>query len=154
MLNSALFKCPMPVAPMGRIFVDQLSVAVDIFEQKIWDITVLIGKENNKSNLNKSGVLTNCPPGKRIGIDGGFTGDADKLFGYNQFDLYIMKWVKKRVKSRVESYNKRMNDYECMKGIFRHGDEWFNDCAVAVVILTQYQIEDTNPESVEPLFVL
>jgi hypothetical protein len=25
MLNHALFKCPMPVAPMGRIFVDQLA---------------------------------------------------------------------------------------------------------------------------------
>jgi hypothetical protein len=109
-----------------------VQVAVDIFEQKIRDITVSIGKENDKSNLNKSRVLTKCPPGKRIIVDGGFTGDADKLSGYNQFDLDITKWVKKRVKSRVESYNKRMNDYECMKGIFWHGDEWFNDCAVAV----------------------
>jgi hypothetical protein len=41
-----------------------------------------------------------------------------------------------------------------MKGVFQHGDKWFNDCAVAVVILTQYQIEDTNPESAEPLFDL
>jgi hypothetical protein len=55
--------------------------------------TVSIGKENDKSNLNKSRVLTKCPPGKRIIVDGGFTGYADKLSGYNQFDLDIMKWV-------------------------------------------------------------
>jgi hypothetical protein len=43
-----------------------VQVAMDCFEQKIWDVTVSFGAENDKGNLHKSGLLTKCPLGCRI----------------------------------------------------------------------------------------
>jgi len=108
--------------------------------------------QNDPGNLNASGVLDLIPAGKRLIVDGGYA-NSDKCSGYNQFDAPQVKWLKKRQKSKQETYNSRMSNYKCMKGSFRHtGKEKFGMCLHAVVVLLQYAITDTDPESAEPLF--
>lgn len=103
-------------------------------------------------DVNDSQMYHKIPAGKRCVVDGGYVGKLDKFSGYNQFDSEEVKHFKKRVKARHETINKRMNDYRVMDDQWRHNRDKFPACVRAVAILIQYGLEDTDPESANPLF--
>ena len=108
--------------------------------------------KHHKENFIKSGILNKMPEGTRAVVDGGYPGDNDKLSGYNQFDTDAVKLFKARTKSRQETWNMRMKIYKIMKDTFDYDKEKFPDCCNAVCVLVQYSIEDTRPDSGNPLF--
>jgi hypothetical protein len=115
-------------------------------------VTVSKGSVNDKGNVNKSGLLDKIPAGKRLIVDGGYTGDMDKCTGYNQFDSDDLKKFKARVKSRHETFNHRLKIFNILSERFFHGVDKFPVSIEAVAVLVQYTIEDTtNPESGAPL---
>ena len=103
-------------------------------------------------NVNESDLINKIPDGKRVVVDGGYTGNLDKFSGYNQFDSEAVQAFKKRVKSRHETINKRMNDYKALEQTWRHDTDKFPMAVRAVGVLIQYGLEDENPESGNPLF--
>jgi hypothetical protein len=129
-----------------------VQVVMAIWEQQCYDITISKGGTNDKGNIIKSGLLDKVPAGHRIIADGGYPGDIEKLSTYNQFDSDAMKIFKKDVKSRHETFNYRLKIYEAIGDKFHHGKDKFPMCMDAVAVLVQYLIEDTNPESGNPLF--
>lgn len=130
-----------------------VQIALAIFSQQLYDMTISKGGTNDKGNLHKSGILDKIPAGKRAIVDGGYyQGDVDKLSGYNQFDSDVLKKFKSRVKSRHENFNMRLKIFNVLGDKFVHDKEKFPSCMEAVAVLVQYTIEDTNPESAAPLF--
>lgn len=129
-----------------------VQIVLSIFSQQCVDVTISKAGVNDKANLIKSGLLDMMPEGTRAVVDGGYPGDTDKLSGYNQFDSDEMKKFKADVKSRQETWNARMKIFHMMKHCFEHPKEKFPDCCTAVCVLIQYTIEDTDPESANPMF--
>lgn len=138
-----------------------IQVALSIWEPKIVDVFVSKGGVNDMGNLHASQLLQKLPVGKRAIVDAGY-GDADsdsrkggfksKLSGYNQFDDKELKRFKERVKARHERINKFMKVYDCLSDKFRHNTDKFETYVFAVSVCVQYQITDTNPESVDILY--
>ena len=97
------------------------------------------------------------PDGCRVIADSGFTGKSDKekrIFSVrNNLDSDEVADFKKRAKSRQETFNKRMKDYDVLKKSFRHGIKRHCLCFDAVAVLVQYAIEDTSSVG-EPLDTL
>ena len=128
-----------------------IQVVLHCFEDKILDIYVERGGQNDMGNVNDSDLYNKIPEGKRCVVDGGYPNN-EKFSGYNQFDTQEVKDLKKRIKARHETINKRMNDYKALENKWHHDRAKFPQCARAVGVLIQYGIEDTNPESGNPLF--
>ena len=129
-----------------------VQIVLAIFENKCVDITISPAGTNDKGNVIKSGILDMMPEGTRAVVDGGYPGDLDKFSGYNQFDSDDMKEFKARVKSRHETFNARLKIFNILATAFEYKKEKFPACCTAVCVLVQYSIEDTNPESANPLF--
>jgi hypothetical protein len=129
-----------------------VQVVLSVWDQQCYDITISKGGTNDKGNINKSGLLDKVPAGKRIIVDGGYPGDADKLSGYNQFDFDALKQFKGDAKSRHETFNARLKIFDVLGEKFFHDKEKFHNCMTAVAVLVQYMIEDINPESANPLY--
>lgn len=129
-----------------------VQVVLHCFENKIMDILVSRGGQNDMGNVNESDLLNKIPDGKRVVVDGGYTSNLDKFSGYNQFDSETLKEFKKRAKARHETINKRMNDYNALAQTWHHNIAKFPMAVRAVGVLIQYGLEDENPESGNPLF--
>lgn len=129
-----------------------VQVVLHCFLDKIMDVFIARGGQNDMGNVNDSQMYHKIPAGKRCVVDGGYVGKLDKFSGYNQFDSEEVKHFKKRVKARHETINKRMNDYRVMDDQWRHNRDKFPACVRAVAILIQCGLEDTDPESANPLF--
>lgn len=128
------------------------EIGIHLFEQrcvhaKVWDYASKQDKTIFKIELQQK-----IPAGKRVICDNGYEGVPSMESAYNQFDTEAVKAFKKRAKARHESFNGRLKNFACMDTRFRHGIAKHQLCFDAVVVLTQYSIEDVNPESGEPLF--
>ena len=97
------------------------------------------------------------PDGGRVIADSGFTGSTEKekmIFAVgNNLDSEEVKHFKGKAKARQEQFNKRMNDYVCLKTKFQHGVAKHRKCFLAILILCQYAIKDTSKVG-EPLNTL
>ena len=129
-----------------------VQVVLHIHKQQCCHIQISKGKENDMANLNLSGIFDHLPDGCKAIVDGGYAESHRKLSGYNQFDTELVKHYKARVKSRQETFNARLKIFQILKHKFEYGKEKFPVCFTAVAVLVQYMIEDTNPESANPLF--
>ena len=99
-----------------------------------------------------------CPDGSRVIADSGFTGKTERekrLFAVaNSFDTPAVKELKQRARAREETINKRLKDYKCFVLPFKDGIDKHCLCFHAGLTLIQYAIEDTCPESGEPLITI
>ena len=98
------------------------------------------------------------PEGARVVADSGYTGktvEEKKLFAVkNPFDTDDVKAFKSRARSRQETINKRLKDYACMNHCWTDGVERHRIAFAACLVLVQYAIEDTSPETGEPLITI
>ena len=85
---------------------------------------------------------------KRVEADDGYVGEAPacikcpKSFTNDQTKLAMQS----RVRSRHETVNKRMKQFNCLKNQFRHHDiEKHSSCFRAVAVLTQLSMEMGEP---------
>lgn len=129
-----------------------VQVVLHLWKQQCCHIQVSKGKVNDMQNLHLSGIFNHLPDGCKGVVDGGYAESHPKLSGYNQFDTDLVKHFKARAKSRQESFNARLKIFEILKNKFEYGSEKFPVCFTACAVLVQYMIEDTNPESGNPLF--
>lgn len=140
------------------------EIALHLFEDrcvhcKSWDVA-----SKHDKTIFKEELCQKIPAGKRVIVDKGYDGLPETYSCYNQFDTVRTREFKKRAKARQESFNWRLNIYDCVSDRFRHKvvaqesqrrqEEKQELCFDAVLVLVQYEIEDTNPESAEPLFTI
>jgi len=78
------------------------------------------------------GFIGECP--KHCKCPGSFVADETKL------------WMQNRVRSRHETVNKRMKQFQCLRANpFRHSIDKHSKCVRAVAVLTQLAIEEGEP---------
>lgn len=162
-VDGAMFRMNEPVDPNFRKNSEWFShkhkcagwnvqVVLHLWKQQCCHIQISKGKVNDVQNLHLSGIFNHLPDGCKGVVDGGYAESHPKLSGYNQFDTDLVKHFKARAKSQQESFNARLKIFEILKNKFEHGSEKFPVCFTACAVLVQYMIEDTNPESGNPLF--
>lgn len=98
-------------------------------------------------------LMGKIPAGKRVIADRGYicAEHRDVLSTPNHLDSDQVKEFKRRARARHETINARMKAFKCLDVRFRHRLHKHQWCFDAVLVLTQYAIEDTGPHG-EPLF--
>jgi DDE superfamily endonuclease len=122
------------------------EVALSIFEsQVVWvsgphpasipDITVF-RQENGLGSL--------IQPGKFAIADQGYLGD-ERIRTRNRRDTADVRLFKERAKSRQETFNARLKNFDCLGTRFKHQLNFHRFVFTAVCVLCQYQLENGSP---------
>jgi len=78
--------------------------------------------------------------------DSGYVGESGKTCSLQTTqDTEEVRRLKSRAKARQESLNSRIKTFNIMKHDFRHGTEKHKIAFEAVIVMLQYQLEDSNP---------
>ena len=96
----------------------------------------------------KEGLMGKVPAGRKLIADKGYRGVYDKISVANSLDNDEVSDFKNRARARQESFNYRLERYECMRTKFRHGIEKHTIAFDAVMVLCCYEMKD------EPLFAI
>ncbi len=82
--------------------------------------------------------------GERAEADLGYRGEPEtiELPLSGHIDTHVGK---ARARMRHETCNKRFKQWACINSRFRHSFEYHHDCMTAVVVLTQFAIENGEP---------
>ena len=100
----------------------------------------------NDLTLARMGLHAVLPAGEKVVADKGYWGQYDR-FICPSF-LFSSSATNKQLKlmmARHENINKRIKDFKCMRGIWRHGEDEHVKSFYAVVTLVQLKIENGNP---------
>jgi hypothetical protein len=128
----------------------------------LWENRIINAKTGEKASVHdltifRQDTKAKVPPGKRIICDNGyysFKYGEDKILACpSVLDSEDVKEFKKYARARHEQFNSRNKKFACLTTRFRHGTEKHQLCFDAVMVLTQYAIEDTGPNG-EPLMAL
>jgi hypothetical protein len=87
--------------------------------------------------------------GERAEADGGYVGECPGfVVAPDAFVGADRARMKKRIRSRQETVNKRFKQWGCLKQVFRHNDDMarhHSSCFRAVAVITQLSIENGEP---------
>jgi hypothetical protein len=86
--------------------------------------------------------------GERVEADGGYVGNPEFVVAPDASVGEERARMKKRIRSRQETVNKRFKQWGCLKQVFRHNDDLarrHSSCFRAVAVITQLSIEDGEP---------
>ena len=104
------------------------------------DITIFRSEANPPA-----GLMAHIPANKRAIGDSGYQGEApEKVSVTQEDDDQEVKKFKARVKSRHESFNGRLKNFQCLSSTFRHGTNRHGPVFVACCVCMQFEIENGN----------
>jgi hypothetical protein len=105
------------------------------------------GGEDDKTMLEKSGLLQEIKEGKLLIVDGGYTNEAnaDKLSWPNPQDSKEVQNFKSRARLRHETFNGRLKNFRALRDTFRHGKDKHKLVLTAVAVTVQYQMNNGSP---------
>ena len=90
------------------------------------------------------------PAGKRVIADKGYISQKDgehlKLSTPNPLDSDVVKTFKSNVRARHERFNGLLKIYKCLSSRFTQGVDKLQLCFDAVLVTTQFALDDTGPE--------
>lgn len=92
-----------------------------------------------------NGILEKIPDGKKIIGDKAYRGEPDKISAPNLHDCLMASTYKGRARSRHETFNKRIKDFQIINQRFRNKLSKHQIAFEAVCVLVQYDIETDNP---------
>ena len=129
------------------------EIALDLWENQIIHVTCGDPASTHDLTIFKRELAKKIPEGKRVIADRGYYSKdyAHILATPNALDSPSVKSFKRNARARHEHINARLSQYECLKQQHRHGVDGLKRCFIACVVMIQYTIEDTDPESGEPL---
>jgi len=93
----------------------------------------------------RKGILRVLPPGEMIIADKGYQGESSRIITPVAQTGHPMNRQHKLIMARHEHINKRIKDFSCMSGVWRHGWQSHVLMFYAVVALTQIKIENGEP---------
>jgi DDE superfamily endonuclease len=91
------------------------------------------------------GILGKIPDGKKIIGDKAYRGEPDKISAPNPHDSLVSSTYKSRARSRHETFNKRIKDFQIISQPFRNMLDKHQIAFEAICVLVQYDIETDNP---------
>jgi len=94
--------------------------------------------------------MTDELPGWRIIGDKGYTGEADIISTFNEFDTRELWEFKDRAQARHETFNQRLKCYKILSTKFRHGVENHRVAFEACCAVVCYQIESGGTSLFDP----
>lgn len=68
----------------------------------------------------RDGIINQIPPGKRLIGDRGYVGEDEKISTPNEHDALEVFRYKNRARSRHETFNKRLKEFNVLSCRFRH----------------------------------
>jgi hypothetical protein len=100
-------------------------------------------------------LVHKIPAGKLVIADKGYIcKHLDHVLStWSPLDSQELRQFKKEARARHENFNKRLKDWGVLNQTFTHGVHKHQRCFDAVLVMTQYAIEDTGPHG-EPLNIL
>lgn len=86
-------------------------------------------------------LMKKIPRGKKLIGDEGYRGEPGIITTRNELDPPNIAAFKERVKSRHESFNGRLKNFNCLSQRFRHGIDRHKVSFEAVCAIVMYEIE-------------
>jgi DDE superfamily endonuclease len=124
------------------------TVGLHIYESKIIYISESFAAGTPDITMFKEGVMDKIPDGQKIIGDQGYKGYPDKICIKNKFDTDDVILFKRLVRSRHESFYKRIKAFQVLDQRFRHNKDRHRTVFTAVCVLMQYDFENGD----RPLF--
>ena len=133
------------------------QIAVNIFKEQIAYCNTGDPGSVHDMTAMRNEFIGLLPEGARVVADSGYTGKSaleKSIFAVkNSFDTAAVKQFKKRARSRQETVNKRLKEYQCMKSAWTDGVALHSVAFAACIVLVQYAMEDTSSTG-EPLLTV
>lgn len=81
-------------------------------------------------------------PGEKVEADRGYRGERATIRTPDDVVSFKDRHAKSVARARHETVNKRLNQFQCLKQVFRHDRRKHRFCFYAVAALTQLSIEN------------
>lgn len=111
------------------------------FPASFHDVTIFRGGKNGEVK-DPNALQSKIPDGKRAVGDSGYRGEPTKISVTREEDSKAVKQFKARVKSRHETFNKRIKDFRILSMPFHHGFDQHQMAMEAVCVLVQFDLEN------------
>jgi len=122
-----------------------MEVALDLFEDQVIWVNGPFPASTHDLTIFREGLKNKIPVGKKVIGDKGYRAEEAFVSTHNRLDDEDVRTFKKRALARQEAFNKRLKEFACLSGRFRHKVKQFKVYFMAVTVICQYQLENGSP---------